>query len=395
MKRDTFLCVVIPVYNEMNLLDSLNSLVNCNKPEKLVELIIVVNHSENDSSEIKEQNKITLKEIEAFKLSNQFNWLSINTVAAFDLPQKKAGVGLARKIGMDEAAYRFNQIDEDGIIICFDADSIADENYLIAIETAFLKNDEHLAASIHFEHPLYLPDGAIHWPIVNYELHLRYYIQALAFTNYPFAFHTIGSSMVARSSTYQKAGGMNTRKAGEDFYFLHKIIPLGGFINITNTTITPSARESNRVPFGTGKAILLHYRGDKLLGYTYNFKIFQLIKTFFELTIKPDNGNAIPPLIQSFLVENKLDIELNFIRNKSKNSAHFKDRFFQWFNGFKVLKCVHYLRDHAFPDIAIEEAVKLLIENDSRLLSMDESLKNSKDQLIHLRRFEKSLNYTT
>lgn len=56
------------------------------------------------------------------------------------MPAKKAGVGLARKIGMDEAAFRLNSINQDGVILCFDADSQCQPNYLKEIESHFLNN---------------------------------------------------------------------------------------------------------------------------------------------------------------------------------------------------------------------------------------------------------------
>jgi hypothetical protein len=78
------------------------------------------------------------------------------------------------------------------------------------------------AASIYFEHPtpeIYF-DKKIIQSIISYELHLRYYIQKQKFIGLPYACHTVGSSMAVKASSYCKYGGKNTRKAGQDFYFL-------------------------------------------------------------------------------------------------------------------------------------------------------------------------------
>jgi hypothetical protein len=48
---------------------------------------------------------------------------------------------------------------------------------------------------------------------------------------------------------------MNRRMAGEDFYFIQKLLPAGGFFNLNQTTVYPSPRSSARVPFGTGVTI--------------------------------------------------------------------------------------------------------------------------------------------
>src|SRR5262249_26021974 len=160
-------------------------------------------------------------------------------------------------IGMDEALRRFDAVERPGgVIVGFDADCRCERNYLTAIERHFERNSNSPGCSIYFEHPLNGPlEPAIYEAIAEYELHLRYYVQALRFGGFPHAFHTIGSSMAVRAGVYRKQGGMNKRKAGEDFYFLHKIIPLGGFTNLVETRVIPSPRASDRVPFGTGKAV--------------------------------------------------------------------------------------------------------------------------------------------
>lgn len=360
IRKDTFVAVVIPVYKEENLLLTLQSLVDCEQTKFPVEVILVVNHPVDAHQSIKELSYQTVRQIENFTANNPSN-LAFHVIEAFDLPPKKAGVGLARKIGMDEAAFRFNSINQDGVILCFDADSQCDKNYLKEIEAHFINNPHCNGASIHYEHPVHLESGEINEAIVWYELHLRYYIQALKYANYPFSFHTIGSSMAAKSSIYQKQGGMNTRKAGEDFYFLHKIIPLGDFHTITSTKVIPSARTSDRVPFGTGRAMQEHQEQANNLGLSYDLRSFTIIKAFLE---KIDSAHLIenaPSEIKGFLEENKLYGELENIKSQSTNETHFKTRFFEWFNGFKMLKLVHFLRDYSFPEQSLEvQSSKLL-----------------------------------
>ena len=106
-------------------------------------------------------------------------------------------------------------------------------------------------------------------------------VQALRYTHFPYAFHTIGSCLAVRGSAYVKQGGMNRRKAGEDFYFLQKIIPLGNFGEINSTRVIPSARVSDRVPFGTGKAMMKWYESGEKVFKSYNPEIYEeLFKLF-------------------------------------------------------------------------------------------------------------------
>ena len=122
-----FLTIVIPCFNEPEICSTLTSLINCTLPKKSVEIIIVVNNAENSSQEILSQNNKTINEIKQFKTENKCNHhLKIHIIQALLLPKKYAGVGLARKIGMDEAVRR----NPNGVIICLDADSLVEKNYL-------------------------------------------------------------------------------------------------------------------------------------------------------------------------------------------------------------------------------------------------------------------------
>ena len=387
LKDGTFISVVIPVYKEDDIGTTLRSLVACQSTNFPTEVILVINHPENTNDKIRERSAQTCDEIEMF-INQHSSTLTFHVIKAFDLPAKKAGVGLARKIGMDEAAHRFNTINQDGVILCFDADSQCQSNYLREIEHHFLTNPSCTGASIHYEHPVYLDDGSIDEAIVLYELHLRYYIQALKYAGYPHAFHTIGSSMAVRSSIYQKQGGMNQRKAGEDFYFLHKIIPLGNFHNITSTKVIPSARISDRVPFGTGRAMQEHQNQSKNLALSYDFESFKLIQEFLNSIEKDHFIENIPVQIMEYLQESGLLDEMNKIKSLSKNHEHFRDRFYEWFNGFKMLKLVHYLRDSHFPE-------KKLVEQSSELLSKIGLQKDNKStdlELLHMyREFDMSM----
>jgi len=390
MQAECFLNIVIPAYKEPNILSSLQSLYNCDKPRNKVELIIVLNYPADDSPAIKTQTAETCALLTKFITQNEPAWINTYLIEAYDLPTKKAGVGLARKIGMDEAAWRFNQIDKDGIIVCFDADSLCQKNYLVSVEAAFLSNKKAVGASIYYEHPLQLEDGKLNTAIIQYELHLRYYIQALAYCGYPFAYHTIGSSMAVRSSVYQKQGGMNTRKAGEDFYFLHKLIPLGNFLNINNTKVIPSARESDRVPFGTGRAMQKQRSGEKSLNQTYNFESFEALRFFFEAITSHQPIDNIPAPIEAFLLNEQMLEELKKIKEQAKSPNHFTERFFQWFNGFKVLKCVHYLRDNYFPEKPLTHEVQKLF-NAYPPLSGHKNVISLSAQLTALREYEQTL----
>ncbi|HET6243432.1 MAG: glycosyltransferase [Bacteroidetes bacterium] len=367
-EHDLGIVVVIPAFCEPQLLKSLISLKNCIKPQCSVEVIVVVNHSIDAQEPIRKETQKMITQVKEWIDTNQDKRLDFKIIIACDLPSKFAGVGLARKIGMDEAVRRFLITKNNkGIICCFDADSTCDTNYFTAIEYHFKINPKTMACSIYFEHPLSGDEFTheVYEGILNYELHLRYYIAGLRFAGHPFAYHTIGSSMAVRTDVYQKQGGMNKRKAGEDFYFLHKIIPLGAFTELNATRIIPSPRSSTRVPFGTGRAINSWIENKTEYFLTYNPKVFQEMKFFLEhvdgLYTSTTFQEFSDPIV-AFLMDSNFKDKVYEIRENSKDLNSFRKRFYTWFDGFRALKFVHFMRDNYFSNIELHAASQNLLE---------------------------------
>jgi hypothetical protein len=352
---DLGICVVIPCYNEPHLIRSLQALWNARRPSCAVEIIVMVNSPEYCSTDILERNRATLQEMQGWIKDHENSEFKIRHIIKFNIPLKMAGVGLARKTGMDEAVYRFSKASHrDGIITGFDADSVCDPDYFIEIEKHFLENVKTPGASIYFEHPvngIEVPEKG-YQGIILYELHLRYFIQALRYIGHPHAFHTIGSSFAVRSEAYVKQGGMNKRQAGEDFYFLQKIIALGYFTEINTTRIIPSPRESDRVPFGTGAAIK-RWNGENDIR-TYHLSAFEPIKQFIEQVnemYQADTGTIIsivetlPLTLKEYLISNHFIEELKSINTNSASLSAFRNRFFGWFTVFRVIKYLNFYEE--------------------------------------------------
>ena len=281
-EEDLGIVVVIPCFNEPDLIGCLEAIWVCARPKCSVEVIVILNSPAGCGAKIASQNQVTLKAADEWITQHCHPRLAFYTLDFPGLPARHAGVGLARKIGMDEALRRFDDVGRpEGIISGFDADCRCEPNYLTALERHFQENPRSPGCSIYFEHPLKGPlPPPVYRAIAVYELHLRYYVQALRHAGFPHAHHTVGSCMAVRAGAYRNQGGMNRRKAGEDFYFVHKIIPLGGFTDLTATTVYPSPRPSDRVPFGTGKAV-----GDILSGReikTYPLEAFLDLKQLVE-----------------------------------------------------------------------------------------------------------------
>lgn len=365
---NTDLIVVIPVFNESNLLTALQSLFESTLPPVHTEVLIIINQAANCSVEIAKQNEVTL--------NSTVDWIAQHSkkgirfyVKKIELANKHAGVGLARKAGMDEAIRRFEQINNtEGIILCYDADCSCAPNYLSDVYKSFKISRLH-AASIYFEHQLKNLPNFEKEGIIQYELHLRYYVNGLRKAGYPYAFHTVGSSMAVSASIYKKAGGMNKRKAGEDFHFLHKVIPYGNFEEITTTVNYPSPRISFRVPFGTGKAMADWKTNQEDYLISYHPQIFKELATllkqvpgFYKNSAPDAIVNRLAPSIQAYLKKENYVQIFNDINRQSSNLSTFIHRWYGWFNGLKALHFVHFLRDNFYPSIPIIKAAAQLFE---------------------------------
>jgi hypothetical protein len=384
--------VVIPCHDEPDLLTTLQSLLDCEKTDTAPEVIVVINSGEDDDLKALEQNAKTLEEAQAWIEVNSNTKLKFHLIDVKGLPKRHAGVGLARKIGMDEAVQRFDDINnQNGVIVCLDADCTVDANYCSEIEKHFLLNTKASGCSIYFEHPSQGNEFSKenYEGIINYELFLRYYISGLNYSRFPYSFHTIGSCMAVRSDVYQKQGGMNRRKAGEDFYFLHKIFPLGNFTLLNTTRVIPSPRQSHRVPFGTGSAMnkYLDAQGDFYSAYHFqsfiDLKMFlQIIPELYNKTSQPE----IPDSIQSFLSDKSFPAKLIEIRSHCASQKMFIKRFYNWFDGFMVLKYMHFARDNFFPSLDIAEAATQLMHLNGIYFH---KIISKKDLLMHYRKWEK------
>ncbi len=342
-------------------------------------IIFVVNNFLESSEEVKIDNQRSmafLREIIFKKTSSDSQISKIHnsnlnvalvdaSSPGFEMPKKIGGVGLARKIGMDEALKIFDyQSNSKKLLICLDADCVVESNYLKSIVEKF--NSNNLSAGyVNFEHNID-EDLTTAEAIICYELFLHYYVLGLKYANSPFAFHTIGSTIICDYESYIKVEGMNKRKAAEDFYFLEKLAKNYKIEKINSTTVYPSSRNSWRVPFGTGQRVgrfLSHKQNEYLL---YDPVCFDILKQWLNIFSSTDSFSAkdylnsaenIHPELSNFLMQQNFVSDWNKILKNSVTKKQIAKQKQKWFDGFKTLKLIHHLRDTAFPQVNMFEAL--------------------------------------
>ena len=128
---DTKIICVIPSFNEAGLIRVLDAMISCEPlQEGTIEILVVLNEGEDADKEVVLFHDQQFEELNNFGQINNDDSFCIHVIRARNLKAKFAGVGLARKIGMDEAAKRFLSVDRpDGIIASLDADVRLSTNY--------------------------------------------------------------------------------------------------------------------------------------------------------------------------------------------------------------------------------------------------------------------------
>jgi len=286
-----------------------------------------------------------------------------------ELPEK-GGVGLARKIGLDWGlCVLAESVAAVRLLFSLDADTAVEPNYLAAVRRHFAMPDSW-AAVVSYAHRRGESPEAIA-AIVCYELFLRYHVLGLHYARSPYAFPSIGSTMVCRAEAYAAVSGMNQRQAGEDFYFMQKLAKTGRVDQVFTTTVHPSSRASSRVPFGTGRRVGRHLEGVQDEYRVYDPRCYDVLKDWLSIVaahigcgtdvLLERAGKAAPPL-RAFLEQAQFRRVWPRLEENSRDHEQLLAQFHRWFDGFRTIKLIHYLRDNGFPLCEMFPAIAALLD---------------------------------
>jgi len=317
-----------------------------------------------------------------------------------ELPEK-AGVGLARKIGMDLSLSVMDYKEGRGnLLFSLDADTLVEPNYLSQVKQHFSRR-KRLAAVIPFAHRK-SADGPLQDAIATYEAYLRYYVIGLKHARSPYAFHTIGSTIVSSANGYAMVRGMPKRLAAEDFYFLNKLAKIQPMGVVEGTTVYPSPRCSARTPFGTGRKVGQLIEEEGAGTFFYHPEVFSILgKWLIHIEKNPHQAGEnileatveIDPLLRVFLHD------IGFVETWDKLKKNFPlqknllQQFHAWFDGFKTLKLIHYLTDYGYSKLPMSHAVEMMKSTIDGMRSAKSHVDNrsSMEVLASLRMMEKTM----
>ena len=375
--------LVIPAYKEID--DFLGSLKNLHSGEKFL-LVLIINQPEGSPScapnskleqELQQKHPVVWQDSQQHIALFESRYFDILRVDRFRQGKKipaKQGVGLARKIGADIACQLIQRkIVDSPWIFSSDADAKLPADY-------FSSAEQQKAAALIYPHQHIGIDGkALSLAGKLYDRSLNYYVSGLRWAGSPYAFHTIGSCIAINHLHYAKVRGFPKRAGGEDFYLLNKVRKTGSVISLNSSRIELLARESDRVPFGTGPALkkinaFSQPENEYLFYHPWLFHYLQswlnIIKAIFLLLSAGEKVNKAliklankhceqAPLEASILLETlqALGCEKALLHaiGHSSTEAIFLQHMMNWFDGFKTLKFLHYLRDEHLPSIPLSE----------------------------------------
>ena len=383
-------------------------------------MILVINEPENAAQGVSSSNHAL-----ATSVKNRFTplWQSVpdsglslwrDTLAERDLLlvdrfsegrqlPARGGVGFARKIGADIAlSLIYRQRINSAWIHCTDADVRLPQTYFTRSNALRNPASKYSALVYPFSHTddrNGSESGEVIRATQLYELSLRYYVAGLKFARSPYAFHTIGSTIAVSAIHYAKVRGFPKREAGEDFYLLNKLAKVGTVLELEagadNGVIEIESRRSDRVPFGTGAAVnKITGLADPLSEFRfYDPAVFGLLK--FWLRSLPeiwesgstalDNGFFQDQEQQNLLTgleKIKTDKALEHAFRQSGNLDQFTRQMHTWFDAFRTLKLIHFLRDLYLPSIAYARleanpVYQHLLTQDPDLLAFHEQLRKN------------------
>ena len=378
-KTKTFDCseiaICIPICNEYPFFLSVlkNLAISCAVANQQVCVVCCVNNKINSSEKILQNNQRMIYELNRIaNAENNSLEKTLLKVCVLDFTKENAftekqGVGWARKIAMDYALANGAKV-----LACLDADTFVEENYILQLKY-FLENNLDCATMnfIHKRIENFSDDNnenknsiQLNLAIQHYEDYIKNHSKKLAECGTPFCYSALGCIIVCSDKMYCECGGMKNKLAGEDFYFIQEMIKnvisknpkkILNPIEVLQTTVMPATRFSDRVLFGTGKALEEIVEGNFSKAKLFKDEEYLEIKNFINL-FNDLNKKNFPLELQreaekkcrrlySFLLKDNFFSDWNLIvENNKKSPQKLAVAFHCKFDGLKIIRALHYLQ---------------------------------------------------
>jgi hypothetical protein len=379
--------VVVPAYGEgQSLFDTLGSIPRGPRGETLV--VVVLNARADSPAAVHEANRASGTRLaEGAKSSADLGTeppisarrYPNGTLVVVDragpgryIPEGQ-GVGLARKIGND-FVLRLHQAGRIASpwIHNTDADTILSND---AFDQTDALEDDGLAAALYFFEHRFDEDPDLALAARLYEISLRYYVLGLAWAESPYAYESMGSCIAIRPWAYASVRGFPRKNAAEDFYVLDKLAKVGGIARLSGAPFRLDGRISDRVPFGTGKALsqLLGRKGALAAFRLYHPATFAHLGAWLRsIDAVADSGGRLEAALEELPRGNpffKVELLVASLEKmgafaalreaiaRSGDAATLRRHAHTWFDAFRTLKLIRTLQTGGLPALPWREAL--------------------------------------
>lgn len=370
LTRNYAYSVVIPSCGEQDLLpDCIRSLAVA-APAGGVLAILVLNEGRHALSAYLNSNRLTR---EHWKVPNGTSgyWVAASErlhLLFVDAGILRGGVGEARKLGCDLALRYWHQDRiESPWISTTDGDARVDAEYfaIAPLEPTTGLGEQVVGLWRDYAHQLGGPsDPALAW----YECFLRYHELGLASAGSPYAYPALGSTLAIEATAYARVRGFPKREAGEDFYMLDKLAKIGKIARAPGC-LSLIDRPSQRVPFGTGASTTTIERTLAESGsyLWYDPRTYRLLRSWLEAWDRIAEHRRLDrwqaeieshPGLIDFSKTRDFAVRIEQAIRSRKTVVSLRRHLHTDFDGLETLKLCHWVRDHVYPAIPWEQALK-------------------------------------
>jgi hypothetical protein len=379
--------LIIPAYGEQDgLFQTLGSVPG--GPRGRVLIMLVLNAREDSPARVHEANEAVRRRI-VREIPQQASLSESPPITAHAMPggllllidraraghflPAKRGVGLARKIGNDVALA----LHAAGRIVSpwvanTDADVLLPPDYFEQLGDL---DPAATAAAVYFFDHRFAADSNLAEAGRLYEISLRYYVLGLAWAGSPYAYQSMGSCVSIPAGAYAAVRGFPKKNAAEDFYVLDKLAKVGSIRRLAGTPIQLDGRLSDRVPFGTGRALtdmtatkrgVASFRLYHPLAFAHLAAWLRVLEAIAEKGGNIDQPlDALPegnPYLRADLLQETLAGMGAFeaVREaigRSKDPQTLRRHLHTWFDAFRTLRFIHDMRDGGLKSVAWRQAL--------------------------------------
>lgn len=337
--------IVAHLYQRKGWLETLVSLRSIEEPPIPVEVLVIVHLSQTNDDKAQDSRLTALAFAQRALATRPRRRIRYHVVEFPDVAPQDFGEGLTRKLAFDEALRRLKAAgNSDAPIVWLDAGVVFDYEHLTQIHRFFQENRKKSSCTVSFE---FIGEE-------ENELTLRYALQGLRAMRHPHAFYHMASTVVVRGSAYERASGMNRRKAGADFHFLHKLTPLDQhadcpILPLLYLDVPPEIQAQDTV-FAPAAYHLLRDFAERVLA-SWQQPVDAIVA----------DVSALHPALAAWLAKVGFRERLAGMQASATQAATFRQRFFRWLTVLEVQHFMNFAHPAYFERVPLVAAAATLL----------------------------------